>query len=483
MQLLDATIAFALTLAALGTVVTVIMEAIHRVLRIRKGNLILVLQHLNKEIPKGPFKGIKPPRRWDFIANVLNNTTRLKDKLPDSSTVGAPSGEKSVPTVFWARNTIKGPATSSNSLEKAWDDAIDSLGRQNGTRGIYDKVSLEHVLRQLVEIDEVREKTAEGRKTAKVEIKRLARKYEEFASASAADFKRRAQLWSVVIGILLALVANINGVRLFEAYMVSDDLTARVIGQFETLGKEANEAQDSFQKAIEEKGGKGSGNFDSQIEKKRKTLSSLYQSRALADAGQKTTEPAKLDMEIKALEKEIDALVEKRYASSKAGRAQQSVDGAVQKLTSLAEFGVPIGMKYFPHCVINKWLSGKNKIACLEREAKSNSNNLEWFIAWISWLVVTVLTGMLIGLGAPFWFDVAKRLAAVRAMFGGIQSTEERLRGRDAEGDPKKRKELVENIVEDAMSERRVALSGSTSHRKLINPASKEGPSYKGGKR
>jgi len=482
MQLLDASMAFALTLAALGTVVTVIMEAIHRVFRIRKGNLILVLQHLNKEIPKGLFRGIKPERRWDFIANVLNNTTRAKDKLPDSSTVGATNGEKSIPIVFWARKTIKSPAISSNSLGKAWEDVIDSLGRRNGTRGIYDNVSLEHVLRKFIEIDEVREKVAVAKDAAKVEINRLARKYEEFVAAAAADFKRRAQLWSVVIGILLALVANINGVRIFEAYMVSDDLTDRVIGQFETLEKEANQAQDSFQKMIEEKSGNGSGNFDSQIEKKRKTLSSLYQSMALADAGQKTAESAKLDIKIEALEKEIRALVEKRYASSQAGRAQQSVDDAVQKLASLAESGVPMGMKYFPHCVIYKWLSGEKKMSCLEREPKSNSYNLKWFILWISWLVVTVLTGMLIGLGAPFWFDVAKRLAAVRAMFGGIQSTEERLRGRDAWGDPKQRKKLIENIVEDTMSEIRVALSGSTSHRKLINPAPKEGPWYKGGK-
>lgn len=405
MQLLDASMAFALTLAALGTAVTVIMEAIHRVFRIRKGNLILVLQHLNKEIPKGLFRDIKPPRRWDFIASVLNNKTRVKDKLPDSSMVGAPSGEKSIPIVFWARHTMKGPATSDNSLEKAWDDVIDSLGRRNGTRGIYDKVSLEHVLRKFVEIDEVREKIAESRKAAKVEINRLTRKYEEFATAVAADFKRRAQLWSVVIGILLALVANINGLRIFEAYMVNDDLTDRVIGQLETIGEEANEAQVSFQK------------------------------------------------------------------------------DAVQKLASLGESGVPIGMKYFPHCVFYKWLSGGKGVSCLEREPKSTSYNLEWFIAWISWLIVTVLTGMLIGLGAPFWFDVAKRLAAVRGMFGGTKSTEERLRGKDAEGDPKKRKELIENIIEDTMSERGVTLSGSPSHRKLLNPAPKQGPSYKGGKR
>ena len=37
--------------------------------------------------------------------------------------------------------------------------------------------------------------------------------------------------------------------------------------------------------------------------------------------------------------------------------------------------------------------------------------------------------------------------------------------------------------VADAMFEIRIELSGSVSHRELINPAPKEGPSYKGGKR
>ncbi len=237
MQLIDSTIAFALTLAAFGTVVTVIMEAVHRALRIRKGNLILVLQRLNKDIPKGPFKDIMPQSRWDFIANVLNNAALAKDQLPDSSALGAKGGEKRVPTVFWAINTNIGPSSSTDSPEKAWDSAIDSLGIRNATRGIYDNVSLEHVLRKFVEIGEVREKVAVAKDAAKVEINRLARKYEEFASAASADFKRRAQLWSIVVGIILALAANINGVRLFEAYMASHDLTAPAIGQFLKLGK------------------------------------------------------------------------------------------------------------------------------------------------------------------------------------------------------------------------------------------------------
>ncbi|WP_321491921.1 hypothetical protein [uncultured Desulfobacter sp.] len=47
MQLLDASLAFVLTLAALATVVTTIMEVCLRMARMRKKNLIKVMQLLN----------------------------------------------------------------------------------------------------------------------------------------------------------------------------------------------------------------------------------------------------------------------------------------------------------------------------------------------------------------------------------------------------------------------------------------------------
>ena len=268
MELLDATIAFVVTLAALATVVTVVMEAVHRILRVRKGNLIIALQRLNKEIPKGPFR-VDPRRRWDFIVNVLNNpATDSKQRLPTSQTLTREPDdqEKRVPTVLGAGNGFRAPRKSRG--EKAWNDAIDSLGRRNGVRGIYDKVSLEHVLRRFVEVSDVKTKIEGAREAVEAEMNRIARKYEELASAASADFKRRAQLWSMVVGIVLALVANTNGVRIFETYMKNQDLAARVIGQFEEFEKQALDAKESLDKAREEKeqGGGNSKELDAEIE-------------------------------------------------------------------------------------------------------------------------------------------------------------------------------------------------------------------------
>jgi len=62
---------------------------------------------------------------------------------------------------------------------------------------------------------------------------------------------------------------------------------------------------------------------------------------------------------------------------------------------------------------------------------------------------------LLIGLGAPFWFDVAKRLARVRSGVRNAASTEVRMAANNADGDETKRQEIVNNVVTDAAGELR----------------------------
>lgn len=76
------------------------------------------------------------------------------------------------------------------------------------------------------------------------------------------------------------------------------------------------------------------------------------------------------------------------------------------------------------------------------------------------WLFKAILTGLLIGLGAPFWFDVAKRLARVRKAFGGEGSAEERLSGEDPGADATKRRALVERVVADAGADSGLEVAG-----------------------
>ncbi|MDX2448384.1 MAG: hypothetical protein QNK29_14430 [Desulfobacterales bacterium] len=72
MQILDAIIAFTLTMAALATVVTVLMETLLRVVSMRKKNMVDVMRLLNKELGKGHLN-MTDEERWFFFTKVVEN--------------------------------------------------------------------------------------------------------------------------------------------------------------------------------------------------------------------------------------------------------------------------------------------------------------------------------------------------------------------------------------------------------------------------
>jgi hypothetical protein len=87
------------------------------------------------------------------------------------------------------------------------------------------------------------------------------------------------------------------------------------------------------------------------------------------------------------------------------------------------------------------------------------------------WLLMVVMTGVLIGLGAPFWFDVAKRLAQIRkGLQSATASAEYRLSARDANGNYGKSKEIVENVLADASGEGAAKIAKIPKGRTLLSP-------------
>lgn len=108
---------------------------------------------------------------------------------------------------------------------------------------------------------------------------------------------------------------------------------------------------------------------------------------------------------------------------------------------SLSNQGIPIGNYYPPHCL---------KIANISCVDKTKSYGK---LDWIRDFLVLLLTGLLIGLGSPFWFDVAKRLAGVRRWFGGPGNSAEAKSGKDTTSSATERKSLVSEIVNDEQSE------------------------------
>lgn len=404
MELLDAALAFALTLAALATVVTVLMEIVHRVVLIRKKNLVQIMRLMNDELPNGTL-GLDEQGRWQFFRKVIENPAQgLSEHIPKTLGDGGSAA-----------------------------DALDKIDWRCLRRGAYDKVSTEHLLRRLCELPQVKKMSEQATDTIKKEFYRLASKYEEFGSAVSAAFKRRAQFWSIIFGIGLAIVANVDGVRIFEAFQAKPDLAQTVIAR-----------QDQFRDAY------------AQAEERRREIANqkniLAKAKAaLADArekhGAESPEASAALENYKAADEALASLMNPEELRRIAEDAQSQV-------ANLIALGVPIGNEYFPHCR----LFGDNDFSsiCSGPGWPSGVGSELWtermrFIGRILvWLVPVTITGMLIGLGAPFWFDVAKRLAEVRQMFKGKGSDETRLAARDADGDPETREAIVARVVDDA---------------------------------
>ena len=71
MELLDAVLAFALTMGALATVVTIIMEGLHRAWKVRKRDLVELVKQLNLGLT-----WLDEEERWTFACSVLSNPLR-----------------------------------------------------------------------------------------------------------------------------------------------------------------------------------------------------------------------------------------------------------------------------------------------------------------------------------------------------------------------------------------------------------------------
>lgn len=330
MQLLDAAFTFALTLAALATVVTILMETFHRAWKVRKRNLIRVLVQLNRELtwlPEG--------ERWAFAREVLSNPAVAEGKMLADPMPQAMPG---------------------NTCEKS----LLAMGWLQRRRDIYDTVSMEHVLRRLTETATARQMLQSNAERFRAELDRISRCYQVICASISADFKRRAQMWSMLVGVLVAVGCNLDGIRIFEAYMNDSLLRERVIAR-----------QDRFE--------------------------------AAADAAQQRVE------------------------------APEGAEPSVS-LTELEALGIPIGPSYWP------WG---------DRDRPKGAGYPDCLV----WLAKVVFSGLLIGLGAPFWFDVAKRLAEVRQAFGGAASTEARASGQDPVGDREERQTLLATVIEDATAD------------------------------
>ena len=183
-------------------------------------------------------------------------------------------------------------------------------------------------------------------------LKDVAQKFDAFGAEASEYFEGRARLLSVIVGFVLAFAINVNALILFDTFMKRPDITQKVIEQ----GTQVTQKYEALQEEVG----------------RAKAVTDAAPSGAAATAppaGGSTVTPEQLQQTRESVE-----------------QAARQASAAVRELQVA---GVPIG-----------W---------------TRTRFDESFNAPLISLLGLALGGMLIGLGAPFWYKVVQALTPLRA--------------------------------------------------------------------
>lgn len=333
MNLLEGSIAFALAMAGLATLCTVLIEILHRVAGLRSDGLGKVLDAY--------FDHVLKPRLTGDMATLRQNL----------------------------KNTL-----GNNHLLATIHSGQGRLGR---LLGIYRKRLLvtksltpEEFLLRLPETEAFKRLRADTADQARAQLEHLADTYDQYRAAASDYFKRRAQLLSLLMGVALAVFGNIHAVRIFDTFVKNPELAQRM------------EAQ--------------AGAIKAGIER---------QPPQAAEAGAKA--------ELEKVKKDLAAVN-----------------------TSLAEYqkmGLPVGWSYYPNCLGAGAGDARCKALKLDSKAAEQPGTLCSVLSTLGhdlgaafmWLFAVMFTGLLIGLGGPFWYDLAMNLSKARQAVAGKAPAQE----------------------------------------------------------
>jgi hypothetical protein len=239
--------------------------------------------------------------------------------------------------------------------------------------------------------------------------------YNQLCAAARTQFKNNRHTWSVLIGLMLALVLNVNALRIFEAFLANPALTAATVAKMDNLAEQSRMAEEKYAQAIENTNAEG-------IDEVNKSIAELQ-----------------------------------------------------RQLGELQTTGIPIGWGYTPHCHLADTLTGifsktdsPVSSSCLPEPGVSGkeaqARSADGFVSGMASLITSLLTGLLIGLGAPFWFDLAKRLSEVRSSFRGKVGGENTYNGETPQtGSPEdedKTDKLINKLVEEALGSGKIVRTG-----------------------
>lgn len=230
---------------------------------------------------------------------------------------------------------------------------------------VSDQLTTEEFVRRLARTEVGRQLAAEASVQIRAVVERITRRYEEMCDAAREYFRNSSGVLSLVVGIAIAVGYNIDALRILRYFIDNPQVSAAMAADAE--------------RALE--------NYKAADQRLKATLKSLE------------ARPAQPGPDKEAAQEDLES-IRKLMAETKGS------------LESLRAKGLPIGMDYFPHCVI-LGKAGASDPACQGGGLKAQLGDL------VLWLLAAVVSGLAIGLGGPFWYDAVTGLMRVTQMMRG----------------------------------------------------------------
>ena len=374
MSYLIALLAFSAVMIVLATLASVVVEAIHGLFNKRANDFKEMLTQLYKDaiVPivakqiASSEDAIKKEaedlteKADEFIASLVENPAIKKDSLINKLPFFKPNFEE-----FSTRQFVEQFSDTEIGirLAKKYQDKADDVSAQVDAQ-------------------------------IQSAIGRISYEFERYGEAARMYFHRRAAALSVIVSLFLAITLNVDAVRLYEALATDRGLSERVIDS--------------------------------------------------------------ISVETEKIEDQLLTISSENISDGNMEELKKSIQKIRTEASALETLKLPIGHDYYPYCA--EWkeanldladLSGFKDVRCLALTQKmgywtdnnnqqnqglnkvndiNQSSENESFFDWLSnlvkgvievlttetgyiWLFRVILTGALIGLGAPFWFKAYQFIA------------------------------------------------------------------------
>jgi len=417
MQLIEAALAFAITMLALSLVVSSFVEIIHRAFWMREAGLKYVLGQMFDQV-------VKKYLTYDKLIALVN-----RSRLPDDRIASAAEALKIFRDGFVERMSANRAPMGVTPNATPADPSVQVARNPKVTFGLWKgrylaAMTSAEFMERLGSMDvgqTIVEASAAISDTAKnagitaadaidVALTDIAQKFEAIGKEASVYFEGRARLLSVVVAIALAFFAHVDAVDLFRTYLRDPNARAKVIEQSEAVTAQ-HQAAIAAAKALKELMPSESLTA-AQVSEQIEALKSDWK-EAIAKANSTVKQYADLgvplgwnDERIKAAEmrallwtcaKLSDNVAVEFGTLRQTCRSDEEDSKTTQEVDELRKSGKEL--TYTRHRKV--WLQ-------VPTVAKV-------------WLYL-FLGGLLVGLGAPFWYNAVTGLTNIRNAARGTTS-------------------------------------------------------------